>query len=199
MWTKMLIVVLLFFIVANPALFKMMRQVLGSWVASAEGLPSTAGLLLHAVVFAVLARFIMRALARRQARKYYSQYADEYADEYAEDYEDFTEERVPSGYAEEYMIPGVYMTEKYTGFKGNLAPRGLPVKRTKKGVKKGAKKGTSKYLELTPQELYTELRPAMITDPTEGISRGMYPVNMAMILLIIVFILFVAATLRSRA
>ena len=106
---------------------------------------------------------------------------------------------MPSGYAEEYMIPGVYMTEKYTGFKGNLAPRGLPVKRTKKGVKKGAKRGTAKYLELTPQELYTELRPAMITDPTEGISRGMYPVNMAMILLIIVFILFVAATLRSRA
>ena len=106
---------------------------------------------------------------------------------------------MPSGYAEEYMIPGVYMTEKYTGFKGNLAPRGLPVKRTKKGVKKGAKRGTAKYLELTPQELYTELRPALITDPTESVSQATHPVNMAMIFLIIVFILFVAATLRSRA
>jgi len=84
---KMLTVILLFFIVANPALFKIMRGVLGSWVASAEGLPSTAGLLLHAVVFAVICRVIMRFLARRQMLKYYAQYADESTGEY-EEYED---------------------------------------------------------------------------------------------------------------
>lgn len=90
MWMKMLTVILLFFVVANPSLFKAMRGVLGSWVASAEGLPSTAGLLLHAVVFAVVTRVIMRALARRQARKYYSQYADKSTEEYDEyeEYED---------------------------------------------------------------------------------------------------------------
>ena len=90
---KMLTVILLFFIVANPALFKIMRGVLGSWVASAEGLPSTAGLLLHAVVFAVICRVIMRFLARRQMLKYYAQYADEYADEYAEEAEKYAEDK----------------------------------------------------------------------------------------------------------
>ena len=83
MYMKMLVVILLFFIIANPALFKITRG-LGSWVASPEGLPKTGGLLLHAVVFAVVTRFIMRALRRRKMRKYYSQYAEDYA----EDYED---------------------------------------------------------------------------------------------------------------
>jgi len=100
MWMKMLVVILLFFIIANPALFKVTRA-LGGWVASPEGLPKTGGLLLHAVVFAVVTRFIMQALRRRKMRKYYSQYEDEkYGEEMYEDekyaepeaYEEFKEE-----------------------------------------------------------------------------------------------------------
>ena len=91
MWMKMLVVILLFFIIANPALFKITRG-LGSWVASPEGLPKTGGLLLHAVVFAVVTRFIMKALHRRKMRKYYSQYEEEYEEEYEEDYEEEYEE-----------------------------------------------------------------------------------------------------------
>jgi len=85
MWMKMLIVVLLFFIIANPALFKMTRG-LGGWVASPEGCPKTGGLLLHGIVFAVVCRMVMRMLYRRKMRKYYSQYAED--EKYAEDYED---------------------------------------------------------------------------------------------------------------
>jgi hypothetical protein len=77
---KLLIVVLLFFIVANPALFKVTRR-LGSWIASPEGLPKTGGLLVHAVVFAVVTRVVMRTLSRRQ---YLSQYGEE---EYAKEEE----------------------------------------------------------------------------------------------------------------
>ena len=89
MWMKMLVVILLFFIIANPALFKITRG-LGSWVASPEGLPKTGGLLLHAVVFAVVTRFIMKALHRRKMRKYYSQYEEEY--EEPEAFEEYAEE-----------------------------------------------------------------------------------------------------------
>jgi hypothetical protein len=85
---KLLIVVLLFFIVANPALFKVTRA-LGGWVASPEGLPKTGGLLLHAVVFAVVTRMVMRTLSRRQ---YLSQYGEEEAYEEPEAYDEMKEE-----------------------------------------------------------------------------------------------------------
>ena len=49
-----------FFVVANPATFKLTRKVLGNWIAAADGLPSTAGLLLHALVFVLVAHFLWR-------------------------------------------------------------------------------------------------------------------------------------------
>ena len=58
MLTKVLIYLILFYLVANPATFKLVRKVLGSWVASAEGLPTSAGLLLHAVVYVTLACYL---------------------------------------------------------------------------------------------------------------------------------------------
>ena len=79
MWMKLLIVTLLFFIIANPALFKLTRA-LGGWVASPEGLPKAGGLLLHGLVFAVSARVIMQAIRRRS--KYEE---DKYAEEQYED------------------------------------------------------------------------------------------------------------------
>ena len=49
-----------FFAVSNPATFKLTRSVLGNWVAAADGLPTTAGLLLHALVFVIVAHFLWR-------------------------------------------------------------------------------------------------------------------------------------------
>tara|TARA_R110002072_G_scaffold233964_1_gene391540 strand:+ start:601 stop:1056 length:456 start_codon:yes stop_codon:yes gene_type:complete len=42
---------LVFFVVANPETFKLVRRLVGSWVATPTGCPSMMGLLLHAVVF----------------------------------------------------------------------------------------------------------------------------------------------------
>jgi len=104
---KMLVVVLLFFIIANPALYKVTRA-LGGWVASPEGCPKTGGLLLHGIVFAVVCRVIMRMLYRRKMRKYYSQYEDEkYEDEKYED-EKYEDEK----YGEYYGEPEAYDEKK---------------------------------------------------------------------------------------
>lgn len=45
---------LTFFIVANPETFRLVRRVLGSWVSTPTGCPSTAGLLVHMVVFILI-------------------------------------------------------------------------------------------------------------------------------------------------
>jgi len=59
---------LVFFIVANPATFKLVRSVAGSWVASAEGLPTTLGLLLHALVFVLLCTFLWRLVYGKRSK-----------------------------------------------------------------------------------------------------------------------------------
>ena len=59
-WQKKLVPLAVFFVVANPATFKAVRSLAGSWVASADGLPTTAGLLLHALVFVIVAHFVWR-------------------------------------------------------------------------------------------------------------------------------------------
>lgn len=65
---KNLLPFIVFFIVANPATFKLVRSVAGSWVASAEGLPTTAGLLLHALVFVLLANFLTRVILSKNSK-----------------------------------------------------------------------------------------------------------------------------------
>jgi hypothetical protein len=45
---------LVFFIVANPETFKLVRRLVGSWVATPTGCPSMLGLLLHALVFMLI-------------------------------------------------------------------------------------------------------------------------------------------------
>ena len=42
---------LVFFVIANPETFRVMRRVFGSWVSSPTGCPSTGGLTLHTIVF----------------------------------------------------------------------------------------------------------------------------------------------------
>ena len=55
---------LAYVLVANPATYKAVRGILGSWVASAEGLATFPGLLLHAAVFVALVGFLMRVVPR---------------------------------------------------------------------------------------------------------------------------------------
>lgn len=45
---------LLFFIVANPDTFRLMRAILGSWVSGPNGCPTTGGLILHTIVFMLI-------------------------------------------------------------------------------------------------------------------------------------------------
>lgn len=42
---------LIFFIVANPETFRIVRALLGSWISTPTGCPSTLGLLVHTLVF----------------------------------------------------------------------------------------------------------------------------------------------------
>lgn len=87
MWTKVLIFLIVFFIVANPATFKIMRKLLGAWVASADGLATPAGLVLHSAVFVALAVLIPKYLMRNS---YYAEAEaeEEYEDEEYEDEKD---------------------------------------------------------------------------------------------------------------
>jgi len=59
-----------FFVVANPCTFKLTRKVLGSWIAAADGLPTTAGLLLHALVFVLLAHFLSKPMKAPRRSSY---------------------------------------------------------------------------------------------------------------------------------
>lgn len=45
---------LTFFIVANPETFRLIRRILGSWIATPTGCPSTLGLLVHTLVFTLV-------------------------------------------------------------------------------------------------------------------------------------------------
>lgn len=42
---------LIFFIIANPETFRIVRAILGSWISTPTGCPSTLGLLVHTLVF----------------------------------------------------------------------------------------------------------------------------------------------------
>ena len=48
----------LFALLANPMAFRAVRSILGQWVASADGLPTFAGVFLHAFVFVMVIRLL---------------------------------------------------------------------------------------------------------------------------------------------
>lgn len=50
----------LYAVVASPATYQTTRNVLGSWVATSEGTAKLGGLILHALVFILLASLAMR-------------------------------------------------------------------------------------------------------------------------------------------
>jgi hypothetical protein len=58
-----------FFIVANPETFRLVRRVLGSWVATPTGCPSTMGLLVHTLVFVLIVWGMMNIKKDAPAKK----------------------------------------------------------------------------------------------------------------------------------
>lgn len=63
-----LIPFLAYVLVANPATYKAVRGILGSWVSSAEGLATFPGLLLHALVFVIIVGFLMPLVSGFETR-----------------------------------------------------------------------------------------------------------------------------------
>jgi hypothetical protein len=101
---RFLLAVALFFVIANPAMFKITREFFFRFrgaIASPEGLPTQAGVLLHALVFVLAGRLVGR----------FSRYADEEkAEKYEEEKEKYEEEK--EKYEEEKYEEE--KTEKYT-------------------------------------------------------------------------------------
>jgi hypothetical protein len=54
-----IIPLVLFVLLASPSMFKIVRNILGSWVASSDGLASPAGLVVHGLVYIAIVGFIM--------------------------------------------------------------------------------------------------------------------------------------------
>lgn len=52
--TKKIIPFAAFVVLASPQAFETVRAILGGWVATAEGVPTIGGLILHALVFVIL-------------------------------------------------------------------------------------------------------------------------------------------------
>jgi len=57
----------LYALVANPATYQATRKVFGSWVATYEGTAKFGGLILHAIVFILLATLAMRYFPSRRS------------------------------------------------------------------------------------------------------------------------------------
>lgn len=60
-WKYTLYTTVLFLIVVNPMTYKLVQAILGRFVriAAADGCPTMAGILVHAVVFTLLLRYMM--------------------------------------------------------------------------------------------------------------------------------------------
>jgi len=70
---------LIFVAVANPETIKLVRGVVGKWVSSAEGLPTTAGILLLALVHVLVADFVIKLMkGKKSATKDYDAVGPEY-------------------------------------------------------------------------------------------------------------------------
>jgi len=53
---------LAYILVAHPKTYELTRSIAGSWVATQDGIAKTGGLVLHAIVFVILATLLMRLL-----------------------------------------------------------------------------------------------------------------------------------------
>jgi hypothetical protein len=69
-WSKKVVPFVVFFLVAHPETFKLTRSIAGGWVGSTYGVPTNLGLLLHALVFVLLATFAWRLVYGKKVAKY---------------------------------------------------------------------------------------------------------------------------------
>ena len=58
--TKKIIPFAAFIAIASPQAFDLTRTILGSWVATGEGVPKLGGLILHALVFILVTHLLWR-------------------------------------------------------------------------------------------------------------------------------------------
>jgi hypothetical protein len=58
--TKKIIPFAAFIAIASPQAFEITRTLLGSWVATGEGVPKLGGLILHALVFILVTHLLWR-------------------------------------------------------------------------------------------------------------------------------------------
>lgn len=65
----MLIKALAFIAVSHPATYRATRGILGSWVATQEGLPKMGGLVLHAIVFLLVLQLLWTLMRRASYMK----------------------------------------------------------------------------------------------------------------------------------
>ena len=126
--------------------------------------------------------------AKKGAKKGKSRYEEAYGEDYEED---FTEERVMS-YAEEYtMVPGTYMTESYM----NLSPSDLtPAKGQSASLTKTGKPVKPPTAGVSPYNtpFGGNADDAMDLSPmVEHMASNAQPMNFAVFLLTILFIVFV--------
>ena len=59
---------LTFVALASPQAFKTTSSIIGPWIANTDGLPSIAGLCLHALVFLILSWLLTRVLSTYETR-----------------------------------------------------------------------------------------------------------------------------------
>ena len=69
--SKNVVPFIVFFLVANPETFKLTSSLLGSWIANSSGVPSSLGLLLHALVFVLLSCFVTSLVYGKKVSKYH--------------------------------------------------------------------------------------------------------------------------------
>ena len=67
MSAALLVTILTYVAVGHPATYKATSGILGSWVASSDGLPKIGGLFLHAIVFILLAGFLLTILMPKKS------------------------------------------------------------------------------------------------------------------------------------
>jgi type III secretory pathway component EscV len=60
---------LLFFVIANPATFRIVRKIFGKWVSTPTGCPSTYGLLLHSLVYLLISWGMMNLKKEEKEKK----------------------------------------------------------------------------------------------------------------------------------
>jgi len=121
----------------------------------------------------------------------YEEYGEEYDEAYGEDYEDYGEE-YDEAYGEEYtMVPGTYMTDKYMELHpGSVGPaQGQSASRTKTG--KPTKPPTAS-VSLFQNPFGGNTDDAMMLSPMVEYEKSTgVPMNLAVVILAILFISFV--------